>query len=208
LARTPENENITRSAEANAEGQANASYNQGQQDINQFNQNTAQLHAGKNVGANPYLNPQYLATANQMRSGALNKQNNAADQQIRATQAKTGGMNSTATTGAIAGTTGAKMRLGNELGAEQTAGDWQKNIGYQLNLAGQPLRAAQAQSPYYASANNLVGSTNQDLTKYGTAQQAFNYALYNKALQAAQAAASAGTGAATGGAGVGGFGEG
>jgi hypothetical protein len=208
LARTPENENITRSAEANAEGQANASYNQGQQDINQFNQNTAQLQAGKNVGANPYLNPQYLAAVNQMRSGALNQQNNAADQQIRATQAKTGGMNSTATTGAIAGTTGAKMRLGNELGAEQTAGDWQKNIGYQLNLAKQPLMAAGAQAPFYGTAGNMVGSTNADLTKYGLGQQAFNYSLYNKALQAAQAAAAAGVGAATGGAGVGGFGEG
>jgi len=44
-------------------------------------------------------------------------------------------MNSTATTGAIGTLAGQKMRLGNQLGAEQTAGDWAKNVGYQLNLA-------------------------------------------------------------------------
>ena len=208
MARTPENENITRNAEANAEGQANNSYNQGQQDISQFNQNTSNLMAGKNVGANPYLNPQYLAAVNQLRSGALNQQNNAADQQLRANQKRTGGMNSTATTGAIGTLAGQKMRLGNELGAEQTAGDWTKNIGYQLNLAKQPLMAAEAQAPFYGTAGKIVGDTNQDLTKYGLGQQAFNYAMYNKMLQAAQTAASAGTSAATGGAGVGGFGEG
>ncbi len=206
--RTPENENITRQAEENAEGQANTSFGQGQQDISQFNQNTADLKAGKNVGANPYLNPQYLAAVNRLRSGSLDQQNNAADAQLRQNNVRTGGANSTATTGAIGNLALQKMRLGNQEGAEQTAGDWTKNIGYQLNLAQQPLEAAKAQAPFYGSAGGVVGSTNRDLTQYGLAQQQFNYALYNKAIQAAQTAATAGTNAATGGAGIGGFGEG
>lgn len=208
MPRTPENEKITRNAEFNAEGQANASFDQAQKDLGQARTDQTNLREGKNVGANPYLNPQYLAAVNRLRSGSLNQENNAADQQIREQQRRSGGMNGTATTGAIAKLAGDKMRLGNELGAGQTAGDWTKNIGYQLNLAQQPLENARAQAPFYGSSTGLVGSTNKDLTQYGLAQQQFNYSLYNKMLQAAQTAAAAGTGAATGGAGVGGFGEG
>jgi hypothetical protein len=184
-ARTPENENITRNAENNAQGQANQSFTAAQQDLTQANQDQTNLRAGKMVGADPYLNPQYLAAVNRLRSGSLNEATNAGDQQVRALNARTGGMNGTATTGAIAKLALDKARLGNQLGSEQTAGDWTKNIGYQLTLAQQPLEAARAQAPFYGSSTGLVGATNSDLTKYGTASQAFNYELYNKELQAA-----------------------
>jgi len=185
LARTGVQQNQT--ANQTFGNEASEAFNQGQGDISQFNQNTAQLQAGKNVGADPYLNPQYLAAVNQMRSGALNQNNNAADQKIRATQAKTGGMNSTATTGAIAGTTGATERLGNELGAQQTAQDWQKNVGYQLNLAQQPLMAARAQSPYFSGAVQGQGDALKNLTQYGLAQ----YGPWMSAIQAGGAAGAA-----------------
>src|SRR5579872_1993391 len=119
----------SQTANATFAGQGQQAYTGAQQDIAQANQDQANLRAGKSVGANPYLNPTYLAAVNRLRSGALNQQNNVADQQLRANQARAGGMNSTATTGAIGKLAEDKMRLGNQLGAEQTAGDWTKNIG-------------------------------------------------------------------------------
>jgi hypothetical protein len=182
-------------------GQSNDAFNAGQSDLSQFNQNTANLQSGKMVGADPYLNPQYLAAVNQLRSGALNQQNNSADQQIRANQARTGGMNGTATTGAIAKLAGDKMRLGNQLGAEQTAGDWTKNIGYQLQLAQQPLDAAKAQQAYYGTSTSGQGTANNTLSQFGLAS-------YGPWMNAISAAGSAGAAALSrGGSGGSGGGE-
>ncbi len=174
-------------------GESSAAFNQGQQDLSQFNQDQANLRAGKNVGANPYLNPQYLAAVNQLRSGTLNQENNAADAQLRQNNVRTGGMNSTATTGAIGKLALDKMRLGNQLGAEQTAGDWTKNIGYQLNLAQQPLEAAKAQGSMYGTATGGQGDALKNLTQFGVAQYGPWMAMIQNAKQAAAGAAGGGS---------------
>jgi hypothetical protein len=166
--------------------QATQSYNNAQGDLSQYNQDEANLRAGKNVGANPYLNPQYLAAVNQLRSGTLNQQNNAADAQIRSNQVRTGGENSTATNGAISNLALQKMRLGNQLGAEQTAGDWTKNIGYQLNLSQMPLAAAGAQTGLYSTAQRGQSSALNDLTQEDLA----NLQLAEASIQATGSAAS------------------
>ena len=150
--------------------QATQAFTGAQGDISQFGQNVSNLQQGKNVGANPYLNPQYLSAVNQLRSGSLNQQNNAADAQIRSNQVRTGGENGTATNGAISNLALQKMRLGNQLGAEQTAGDWTKNIGYQLNLAQMPLAAAGAQTGLYSTAQRGQSSALNDLTQEDLAQ--------------------------------------
>lgn len=150
--------------------QATQAFTGAQGDISQFGQNVSNLQQGKNVGANPYLNPQYLSAVNQLRSGTLNQQNNAADAQIRSNQVRTGGENGTATNGAISNLALQKMRLGNQLGAEQTAGDWTKNIGYQLNLAQMPLAAAGAQTGLYSTAQRGQSSALNDLTQEDLAQ--------------------------------------
>ena len=168
-------------------GQSQQAFNDAQSDVSQFNQNTTNLAAGKNVGANPYMNPKYLAAVNQLRSGELNQQNNSADQQLRANQARTGGMNSTATTGAIGKLAEDKMRLGNQLGAEQTAGDWQKNIGYQLNLAQQPLQAAREEGSLYGTATGGQGDALKNLTQFGLA----SYGPWMSAIQALGGAGAA-----------------
>jgi hypothetical protein len=168
--------------------EASQSFSNAQQDIQQAQGDQANLAAGKNVGANPYLNPQYLSAVNRLRSGALDQENNAADAQLRANNARTGGMNSTATTGAIGKLALDKMRLGNQLGAEQTAGDWTKNIGYQLNLAQMPLADASAQTGLYTTAQRGQSSALNDLTQEDLAQ-----------MQLAAAGISA-AGAAAGGA--------
>lgn len=163
----------------------------GQQDISQYNNNTAQLQAGKNVGANPYLNPQYLSAVNQLRSSSLNQATNAGDQQIRALNARTGGMNGTATTGAISDMALKKARLGSELGAQQTASDWTKNIGYQQQLAQMPLAGAAAESPYFGTSSQGQNSTIGDLTQFGLAQ-------YGPWMSALSAIGGAGGGALAG----------
>src|ERR1700733_2497564 len=151
--------------------QATESYNSAQGDLAQASTDQTNLRAGKNVGANPYLNPTYLAAVNKLRSGSLDQQNNAADAQIRSNQVRTGGENGTATNGAISNLALQKMRLGNQLGAEQTASDWTKNIGYQLNLAQQPLQAAGLQTGLYSTAQRGQSSALNDLTQEDLAQK-------------------------------------
>jgi hypothetical protein len=150
----------TQATTANANAQA---------DLSQASTDQANLRAGKGVGANPYLNPQYLSAVNQLRSSSLDQATNAGDQQVRALNARTGGMNSTATTGAIENTALQKARLGSELGAQQTAGDWSKNVGYQLNLAQQPLESAAQQAKLYGTATQGQGDALKNLTQFGLA---------------------------------------
>jgi hypothetical protein len=52
-------------------------------EISQFGGNIAKLTGGKDVGANPYQNPTYLANEAQLQSSALNGENAAADTQLR-----------------------------------------------------------------------------------------------------------------------------
>ena len=167
--------------------QSQQAFTGAQGDITQARSDQAALRSGKMVGADPYLNPQYLAAVSRLRSGALNQQNNAADAQLRAEQKRTGGMNSTATTGTIGKLALDKMRLGNELGAEQTAGDWTKNIGYQLQLAQQPLQTAGAEEGLYRTATGGQEGALKNLSDFGLAQ----YGPYMAALQAAGGAGAA-----------------
>lgn len=178
-------EDQSKAANATFAGQGQQAFQGAQQDLTQANTDQANLRSGKMVGADPYMNPQYLAAVNRLRSGALNQQNDAADQQLRATQARAGGMNSTATTGAIGKLAEDKMRLGSQLGAEQTAGDWTKNIGYQLNLAQQPVEAARAQTDLYRTATGGQSDALKNLTSFGLA----DYGPWMAAIQAAGGAA-------------------
>lgn len=165
------------------------SFGGAQQDLAQAKTDQGNLREGKDVGANPYLNPQYLAAVNQLRAGSLNQQNNAADQQLREQQRRSGGMNGTATTGAIEKIAGDKMRLGSQLGAEQTAGDWTKNIGYQLQLAQQPLEQARLQGGLYGTATGGRGDALRNLTNLGLGAYGPWMAMINGAKQAAAGAA-------------------
>lgn len=165
--------------------QAQTASTNAQSDLSQATQDQTNLRSGKQVGANPYLNPTYLSAVNQLRSSTLNQQNNAADAQERANDVRTGGMNSTATTGAISKLAGDKMRLGNQLGAEQTAGDWTKNIGYQLNLAQQPIALANAQTGLYSTAQRGQSDALNNITQEDLAQMQLEAA----AIQAAGGAA-------------------
>jgi hypothetical protein len=177
------------SAQANTTygSEATTANTNAQADLTQANQDQTNLRSGKMVGADPYLNPQYLAAVNRLRSGSLNQATNAGDQQIRALNARTGGMNSTASTGEIGKLALDKARLGSQLGAEQTAGDWTKNIGYQLNLAQQPLQSAAEQAKLYGTATQGQDSAIGNLSQFGLA----SYGPWMAALTAAGGAGAA-----------------
>jgi hypothetical protein len=168
-------------------GQSQTSFDNAQQDLTQAKQDQTNLRAGKNVGADPYLNPQYLAAVNRLRSSSLDQNTNAGTEQIRALNARTGGMNGTATTGAIGKLALDRARLGDQLGAEQTAGDWTKNIGYQLNLAQQPIEAAKVQGGLYGTATGGQNDALRNLTQFGIA----SYGPWMSALSAAGGAGAA-----------------
>ncbi|MGC1647236.1 MAG: hypothetical protein WA741_15575 [Candidatus Sulfotelmatobacter sp.] len=182
MARAPENENITRNAETNAENQANQSFGQ-------YQTNLGTLEKGGQVAANPWKSAGYLSNVNRLQSGALNAETNAGENELQQTNHRTGGLNSGATIGATKDLALAKTRLGSQLTSERAANDFGKNVNYQTHMAEAPL------APYDA-ATNLVGETNKDLTGYGMQSQHYLYSLYDKAMQAAATAASAGDGAA------------
>lgn len=161
-------------------GQSTTAFNNAEGDVSKFNQNEANLEAGKSVGANPYLNPQYLSAVARLRSGALNQNTNSATRDLRALNARTGGMNSTATIGATTDLALKKAQLGNQLGAEQYANDWAKNIGYQTQLAQAPLEAARAEGGLYGTATQGQGDSLRNLTQL----QMASYAPWESAIQA------------------------
>ena len=180
-------------AAANTYGQQEQTANTAAQgDISQFNQNQATLNQGKNVAANPYLNPQYLAATQRLQAGALNQNTNAADQQVRRLNLRTGGMNNTATTGEIGNRALQKAQLGSELSAGRTANDWQKNIGYQLGQAQAPLEAAKAQTGVMGIATGGQSDALKNLTQFGLAHDARWAAAINEAIKAAGGAAAGG----------------
>jgi hypothetical protein len=196
MARTPENENITRNSEATAEAQDKQAFGTGQSAIAQYNQNIGTLEHGGQVAANPWKSAGYLSNVNRLQAGALDSEENAGKDALQRENLRTGGLNTGATIGAQKDLSLRKMRLGDVLSAERSAGDVGKNVQYQTGMAEAPLRAAAAESPYYGASTGLVGSTNKDLTGYGMQSQHYLYTLYDKALQAAATAASAGAGAA------------
>lgn len=167
-------------------GQSKQAFGNAEGDVSQFKQNEANLQAGKNVGANPYLNPQYLSAVARLRSGALNQNANSATRDIRALNARTGGMNSTATIGATTDLALKKAQLGNQLGAEQTANDWAKNVGYQTQLAQAPLEAARAEGGLY---NTATGGQADALKNLMQLQMA-SYGPWESAIQAMGGAAA------------------
>lgn len=189
MARTPENGNISRNAEATAQNQDTQAFNAGQADIGQYNSNIDTLEKGGEVAANPWKSAGYLSNVNRQQSEALNSETNAGQNELQQLNRRTGGLNTGATIGATKDLALQKSRLGDYLSAERGVQDFGKNVNYQTSMAAAPLNAASAESPYYGASANLVGSTNKDLTDYGTQSQGYLYKLYSKALQAAGTAA-------------------
>jgi hypothetical protein len=183
MARTEE-EQTTEAAQKTAAAEAQQAFQTGQSGVGQYEQNEATLNKGGDVAANPWLSAEYLSNQNRLQSGALNSATNAGTNMIQQNNRRTGGLNSGATIGAVKDITGEKMRLGNQLSAERSANDFNKNVSYQQGQAQAPLAVTQAESPYFGTGQGGVNSLNNNLTQYGMlAQQQFN-SLVNKGIGA------------------------
>lgn len=167
MARTGSNENKDANKQLTAE--QTAAFNTGEGAVNQFQQNYATLRRGGQVAANPWQSPAYLSNVNRLQSGALNAEQGTADASLRGLNRRTGGMNGSATTGAIRDLSLQKMRLGSQLSAERAAQDYNKNVGYQTSMAEMPLQVTSAESPYYGTATSGRDAALGNLTQLGIA---------------------------------------
>jgi hypothetical protein len=196
LARTGESQ--ATNAQSTYLNNANQSFDRGQQDISQFGINIATLAEGKDVGANPYQAPAYLANEAQLQSSALNGENAAADTQLRQENRRSGGLNTGSTQGEISGLALRKMRIANQLTAGRSAQDYEKNIAFQKYLASAPLSAASAEERAYGTSTSGQSSALGDLTQFGLA----SFGPYMQRMQmipGALAGAGQGVGAALAG---------
>jgi hypothetical protein len=170
----------------------NQAFTQSMKNVDLFGGNIAKLTAGKDVGANPYQTPAYLANEAQLQSGALEGENAAADTQLRQANRRSGGLNTGSTQGEISGLALQKMRLADQLTAGRSAQDYEKNIAFQRFLASAPLSAASATGGLFGTSTSGQNSSLGDLTQFGLA----SYGPYNQLIQGALAGAGAGAGAA------------
>lgn len=194
MARTGENEN--KAANQQYQQEQTKAFGTAQGGVDAFNRNVQNLEAGRAVAANPWANPDYLATQNRLQSDALNSATDAGKTELQDVNARTGGLNTSANRAAITSLALQKARLANQLGAQRSAQDYNKNVQYQTQIAGMPLEAASAESPYFSGATSGRNASLDNLTKFGLQSQGF----WN---QLAMMGIKAGAGA-IGGAGIGG----
>lgn len=189
MART--GEAAAQKAQGTYQNEANQTFAAEQGDINQFGANITKLASGKQVGANPYQNPAYLANEAQLQAGALSGENAAADSQLRQANRRSGGLNTGSTQGEISGLALQKMRLADQLTAGRAAGDYGKNIQFQQFLAQAPLSAASAEQGAFGTATQGNTSTIANLTAEDIANMQAQYGLASSAISAAGAAGAA-----------------
>lgn len=178
--------------------QSNNANTQAQADIGQYRTNENNINAGKDVAANPWQNPVYLANQNRVTADSLNGATNAAKTDMQRLNNRTGGLNTGATTSAAGSLALEKMRLGNELTAGRTANDWNKNVTYQQEQARTPLGAADAEGRLYGTATTGRDAADNVLQAFGLQSQSFWNNLAMKGINAGAAA----LGGAAGGAGA------
>jgi len=185
LARTGQDE----SSQANKINQQEKeqAYATGQKAVGEAQGNLTKLMTTGRVGTNPWTNPDYLANENKLQSEAVDQNYNSAKAAINRANTSTGGLN-----GSVAALTTRDLglqsaRLADQLTAERAATDYDKNVGYQQNLATMPLGIASAESPYFGTATTGQDSALGNLTQFGLA----SYGPWMAAIQAAGGAASA-----------------
>lgn len=143
------------------------------------------LMRGGTVAPNPYLNPTYLSNVNKMQAESLNSANDATKTQLENLNRRTGGLNTGATRGAIVQSGLQKAQLADQLSAERSASDYQKNLEYQQQQLNNLYTPAQIESGTYSTATSGRDAALGDLTQFGLA----SYGPWQSAISAAGAAA-------------------
>lgn len=169
---------------------ANTAFAGNQAAIGQFNKNIGVLGKGGAIGADPWLNPAYLATQNKLTSNATSGENDAAAKAIADQNLRSGGTNTSGTAATIKDLALRKMRLADTLNAQRSAQDFGKNVDYQKFLAEAPLSAAGLQGQTYGTSTTGQDSSLHDLSSFGLA----SYGPWESLIQAAGGAAAAALG--------------
>lgn len=193
MARTGVDEN--KEAQKQTAAQQQGAYQTGEAAVKNYNAGEQTLERGGQVGANPYLNPQYLASVNRLQATSLDAANNASKTNLQMLNRRTGGMNSTATAGAISSDALQKMRLADSLSSERTAGDFNRNLSWQQQLLQGRLAPAGVEQGYYGTATQGRASSLKNLSDMGIAA----YGPWMAAIQAAGQGVSAGLSGGGGG---------
>lgn len=178
--------------------QANQSYANAQSDLSQFRGNIVKLASGRNVGADPFKNPEYLGNEARLQSGALDSAEAGGDTAMREANRRSGGLNTGATQAGISGLALQKMRLSDALTAERGASDYGKNLTWQQFLARQPLDSAKSEEGLYGTATGGEESSLHELNAYGLQQNQAWQELKNKLIMTGVKAVAGAAGAAGG----------
>lgn len=194
MARTGEDRN--KAAENQYRVQGNTAFDAAQSNVGNYNANIAKLESGQNVGADPWASSSYLANQNRLQSDSLNAAGNSATKSLQDLNARTGGLNAGGTTAATDSLALGKMRLANQLNAQRSAADFDKNVGYQQQLASAPLATDSTEASLFDTATKGRSGTLGDLTKEGMQSQDFWNQLAMKGVNAATSAAGGAAGGA------------
>ena len=185
MARTGQQQ--AQSADTTNTADQQTAFNAEQSDVNQYNQNLGTLSRGGSVAANPWMSPTYLASQNRQTADSLNSATNAGTAATTALNRRTGGTNTAATIAANSGLALQKARLSDQLTAQRTAQDYNKNVQYQQQMAAAPLAGAGVEQGAYGTATGAQSSDIGDLTQFGLA----SYGPYNSLITGLTGAAGA-----------------
>lgn len=165
--------------------QQTQAFNTEQGAIGDYQANIKKLDSGGSVGANPYMDAGYLGNINKLRAGTLDAVNDEGKTALNDLNVRTGGMGDSATRYGISNLALQKMRLSDQLGAQQAAGDYDKNLSWQQYLAQAPLQAAGAEGGAYGTATSGNSAANSTLSQFGLA----SYGPWNSLIGAVGGAA-------------------
>lgn len=168
MARTGVNEN--KQAQKDYAAQGKEAYGKAQGAIGESQAGLQTLKSGRDIGANPYLRPDYLGAVNRLQGYALEGENSAAKQNIQDESFRSGGFNTSGAASSIKNMALQKMRLANQLTTQRTADDFNRNLAWQQYLQQAPLGIAGAEGGLYGTSTGGRGNALNNLTQFGIAQ--------------------------------------
>jgi hypothetical protein len=89
-----------------------------------------------------------------LTANATSGENDAAAKAIRDQNLRSGGTNTSGTIATIKDLALRKMRMADVLNAQRSAGDYSKNVDYQMKMAQEPLAVVSGESPYFGTSTS------------------------------------------------------
>ena len=187
MGRTGEAEN--QAANTQLAQEQTAAYKQQMDQTAKFNTDVGTLKSGKNIGANPFATPTYLANENRDAATASGAVSAGAKAQLADAALRTGD-NSASTNYAIKNQARTAQQDANTALMGQHSQDYLSNLNWQQGLLGNDLGAASATGQLYGTATSGRADALNNLTQFGLA----SYGPINSLVGAAGVAGGAALG--------------